>query len=581
MTTSETSATPWTSPSGTATNGPPGAATNRPPNPDIPQRPTGRRGSTGKIALLLIVLAGFAASCYTWVVGIEKARQDSGRVFSYVEHYLPSSGSHAAESPTTDDGPTPPWDGYVRIRTDQAKTIGLLVVTVRPQTEPIKLPLMGRTDYDPNTQSKIRPRFDTLVERVLAERGQVVKKGDPLVDLYSSELAAAKNDFQTAYVQWLHDLNLLRMRENLVLEKANSLQVLIDAQNDERKSRLTYLTAQDKLRIYGVPEEQIEPLLKNLGSGYDVLLVQALTAVSGMPTAGKNLVIVAEVDHVLHFRIFDGDGKRVVDTAENRLPDKARQIEDLRKQLATLWPPYELSKIDKDRTTTSVTSIVGHTLADLPLPKERHTISDKAKMTRTSPVAGSVIQRDAVPGNLYDNNDVLMVIAPLDHLFVWVNVYEADQAKVAVGQDLEIKFPYLDQTILAKVQYVASEVSKETRAIMLRASIPNIDRKLKADMLVRAELKIPAIPGQTVIPRQAMVAINGNEYAFVQKEHRDPDDKYEQFERRRIVVAEERDEHVVVRDGLKAGEHVASNGALVLAQLYEDQQMIATGMPLK
>ena len=41
--------------------------------------------------------------------------------------------------------------------------------------------------------------------------------------------------------------------------------------------------------------------------------------------------------------------------------------------------------------------------------------------------------RDVVPGNFYDSNDVLMVIAPLDHLFVWVNVYEADQAKVDDG----------------------------------------------------------------------------------------------------------------------------------------------------
>jgi len=37
----------------------------------------------------------------------------------------------------------------------------------------------------------------------------------------------------------------------------------------------------------------------------------------------------------------------------------------------------------------------------------------------------------------------------------------------------------------------------------------------------------------------------------------------------------------VVKTGLKPGEHVASNGSLVLAQLYEDQQMVATGMPLK
>ena len=37
-------------------------------------------------------------------------------------------------------------------------------------------------------------------------------------------------------------------------------------------------------------------------------------------------------------------------------------------------------------------------------------------------------------------------------------------------------------------------------------------------MLVRATLKIPPEAGQTVIPRLAMVVMNGNEYAFVQKE---------------------------------------------------------------
>ena len=131
-------------------------------------------------------------------------------------------------------------------------------------------------------------------------------------------------------------------------------------------------------------------------------------------------------------------------------------------------------------------------LGDPPMPQELHAISDKAKMTRLSPVDGIVIQRDVVPGNLYDNNDVLMVIAPLDHLFVWVNVYEADQAKVAMGQDMEIRFPYLDETLLGKVEYVASEVSKDTRAIQIRASIPNVDGKLKADMLVRATLEDPA-----------------------------------------------------------------------------------------
>ena len=81
-------------------------------------------------------------------------------------------------------------------------------------------------------------------------------------------------------------------------------------------------------------------------------------------------------------------------------------------------------------------------------------------MTFRSPVDGIVIQRDVVAGNLYDNSNVLMVIAPLDELWVWVNVYERDQDKVALGQRMVIQFPFLEQSAHGKVEFVASEVSQ-------------------------------------------------------------------------------------------------------------------------
>jgi membrane fusion protein, heavy metal efflux system len=466
------------------TNSEPTSAPVEPREQVRPRASSPRRGSSGKLWLVVLAIGIIGAGgVYVWQVGPERARHDAEHILAYVQQHNPSSTKERSplQSPA-EPTPAAPWDGLVRISLEDAKTIGLVVVSVEQQADPITLPLMGRTDYDPNTLSKIRPRFDTLVEKVRVERGQKVTKGQPLVDLFSTELAAAKNDYQTAFVQWIHDQNLLKMKQKLLTEIAASEQQVIDAKNDESKSRLTAATAKEKLKVFGVLEEQIELLTKNLGNA--------------------------------------------------------------------------------------------------PMPEELHTISDKARMTRLSPVEGSVIQRDAVPGNLYQNDDVLLTIAPLDHLFVWVNIYEADQAKVAVGQEMEIRFPFLDKTVPSKVEYIASEVSKDTRAILLRTSVPNIDGKLKADMLVRATLKIPPVPGQTVMPRQAMVVMNGAEYAFVQKPERSGKET-EQFELRPLVVAEERDDHVVLQSGLKPGEHVASNGALVLAQLYEDQQMVATGMPLK
>src|SRR5258708_19598419 len=107
-----------------------------------------------------------------------------------------------------------------------------------------------------------------------------------------------------------------------------------------------------------------------------------------------------------------------------------------------------------------------------------------------------------------------------------------------MGQRMEIRFPYLNRTILGTVQYVATEVSKDSRTIKVRASIPNVNGELKSDMLVRASLDIPPVNGQTVIPRSAVVVMNGHEYAFVRKPSTNSRDN-EPFERRQPLIPPE------------------------------------------
>jgi hypothetical protein len=68
---------------------------------------------------------------------------------------------------------------------------------------------------------------------------------------------------------------------------------------------------------------------------------------------------MAGVDGVLHFGISGGAGEWVVDTDETRLPEKSRQIQELREYLAGLWPPHQLSDSERDRIVATVTSIVG------------------------------------------------------------------------------------------------------------------------------------------------------------------------------------------------------------------------------
>jgi cobalt-zinc-cadmium efflux system membrane fusion protein len=157
-------------------------------------------------------------------------------------------------------------------------------------------------------------------------------------------------------------------------------------------------------------------------------------------------------------------------------------------------------------------------------------------------------------------------------------VYEKDQGKVALGQRMVIQFPFLEQSAYGTVEFVASEVSRDSRAVQARASIPNPGGRLKSDMLVKAALEIPPVKGQTVIPRLAMVVINGNEYVFVKKKDKGAEG-IDKFERKKVVVTQENSDFVVIASGLSDGDKVATSGSLILAQLYEDLQVVATGMP--
>jgi pimeloyl-ACP methyl ester carboxylesterase len=93
--------------------------------------------------------------------------------------------------------------------------------------------------------------------------------------------------------------------------------------------------------------------------GFNLRWMSSVKDVNEMPAEAKALVIVADLENRLHFRIFDHSGSMVVDTDETRLSGRAGQVEELTKQLAGLLP-HALTVDDQDRLVSAVTSIVGY-----------------------------------------------------------------------------------------------------------------------------------------------------------------------------------------------------------------------------
>lgn len=352
------------------------------------------------------------------------------------------------------------WDGTVSIADDQARAIDLRVEKVRPQVEPIRLEVNGITAYDLNTQSQIRPRFISLIEKVFVETGQSVKQGDALLDVFSADLARAKSDYEVKLAQWEHDQKDLTRADELIKNGSISEKEYFDIKNDEIKSRAESKAARDQLQVLGLTLEEIA-------------------------------------------QVKDQDG------------------------------------------------------------------TQKAEMIIRAPASGVVIKREAVVGNRYDQNDVLLVIAPLDHLWVWGNVYPGDAGRVEIGYQWEVTVGFVGRSMRSKIESITSEIDRDTKTVRIRTTIPNDDRRIKAEMHVTGFVEIPPKPDRTVIPRQAMITADGADYVFVRRS--DGRDGFARFDRRQIRHAYEYADKVVVSSGLRPGERVAARGSLLLAQIYEDE----------
>ncbi len=119
--------------------------------------------------------------------------------------------------------------------------------------------------------------------------------------------------------------------------------------------------------------EQMKGQGQGLRGGETDLLLLSVNDVNEIPAEGMNLLIVATVDRVLHFRAFDENGQLVVNIDESRMTNQGRPIEDFKKQLANLQP-HKLTKSEKQRVIAAASLIVGQALGGMNGPGHQEAI---------------------------------------------------------------------------------------------------------------------------------------------------------------------------------------------------------------
>ena len=176
----------------------------------------------------------------------------------------------------------------------------------------------------------------------------------------------------------------------------------------------------------------------------------------------------------------------------------------------------------------------------------------------TSPATGFVIEKDVVEGASVDAGMRLFRIAALDKVWVEADVYEADLARVRVGQPAKITLDYLPgHAYDAKVSYVYPYLETGARTGRVRVELANKDLELRPGMYARVELASD-MGSRVQVPASAIVYTGPRRLVFV-------DLGEGRFRPQEVHVGTEADGRYEVLDGLKAGDRVATSGVFLIA----------------
>ncbi len=176
-----------------------------------------------------------------------------------------------------------------------------------------------------------------------------------------------------------------------------------------------------------------------------------------------------------------------------------------------------------------------------------------------SPIAGTVIERQAAQGRAADPERPLYRIAELSRLWLTVQAFERDAVRVRAGSTARVTFPALPaQTFAGKVTLVGKQVEPGSRTIAVRVQVENREGLLRPGMSATAWVALgDATSTLIAVPVAALQRRGDGWCVFVPKGQ-------SAFEMKSVGRGRDLAGEVEVLRGLAAGETVVVQGAFLL-----------------
>ena len=322
------------------------------------------------------------------------------------------------------------------------------------------------------------------------------------------------------------------------------------------------------IKVAPVAQRAVRPRIEAVGT---VSFNPAHTAAIGTRLRG----VVRRVLRVAGDQVKAGDPLAEVESAELGQAQADVLVAQAHVEAAELQANRELWLVEKSLSTAREYEIARAQLKEqramLSAARQREAAfgsRQAAKMgvhVLRAPMDGHVVEHAVSTGQSVEPNLTAFRIANLDHLWVELEVFERDIGGLHVGDAAEIVTGNSEKAapIAAKVAHVGEVIRLDTRTATVRIEIDNHERRVRAGQSVRAVIHATA-PAQTslAVPAGAVSFVDGKPTVFI----REGD---EQFRPTTVVLGTGDGAYFEVREGLKEGATVVTEGAFALkAELF-------------
>jgi RND family efflux transporter MFP subunit len=133
------------------------------------------------------------------------------------------------------------------------------------------------------------------------------------------------------------------------------------------------------------------------------------------------------------------------------------------------------------------------------------TDTDIEGMILSAPIAGIVLEQNAVMGGPVAPGDMLMHIAQLKPIWLEVDVYEKNLNDLKPGLSVQIiPVASIDTSIEGEILKIIPKIDSERRTARVIIQVPNTNEELKPGMFVTAQVmtslqKINAVPAEAIL----------------------------------------------------------------------------------